>query len=225
MVVEEYFNSNIVILRTGNYEGTPEGRLVTLVREKLNNSGALNHSNGGRFSVYDFKSERSSGLPRVLSKGKENAIIIPSSDEGELSVAIQNLDNFSAEYSITLVAPSRYQQQYKSIDIEKFHNLKMQYISPYWTEYTDLATIRLIEKFRKNFYTEPNSFGMQGYDVAFYFLTALKNYGRNFEDCLPYLNVQLMQGNYYFDKVSAFGGYMNKGVSVISYEKDYDLVR
>lgn len=225
MVVDEYFNSNIVILRTGNYEGTPEGRLVNLIREKLINSGALTHSNGGRFTVYDFKSERSSGLPRVLSKEKENVIIIPSSDEGELSVAIQNIDNFTAEYSITLVAPTRYQQQYRSIDIEKFHNLKMQHISPYWTEYADLETIRLIEKFRKNFYTEPNSFGMQGYDVAFYFLSALKNYGRNFEDCLPYLNVQLMQGNYYFDKVSAFGGYMNKGVSVISYEKDYDVVR
>jgi hypothetical protein len=35
----------------------------------------------------------------------------------------------------------------------------------------------------------------------------------------------LLQGNYYFDKVSAFGGYMNKGVSVISYERDYDVVR
>ena len=225
MVAEEYFNSNIIVLRTGNYEGTVDGRLVNLIQEKLNNSGALTRSNGGRFSIYNFKNEGSSGLTRVLSKEKENVILIPSSVEGELSVAISNINNLAGEYSITLIAPTRYQQQYKSIEIEKFHNLKMQFLSPFWTEYGDMETIRIIEKFRKNYFIEPNSFGMQGYDVAFYFLSALKNYGRSFEDCLPYLNVHLLQGNYYFDKVSAFGGYMNKGVSVISYERDYDVVR
>ncbi len=225
MVAEEYYKSNFIVVRTPNYEGTQDGNLVSLIQEKLFNSGFLNRQNGGKFSVYDYKSEGSTGLTRLLSKEKENVLLIPTDVEGELSVAISNINNFAGEYSITLIAPTRYQQLYKSIEIEKFHNLKLQYISPFWTEYDDPETIKIIERFRENYYTEPNSFGMQGYDVAFYFLSALKNYGKNFEDCLPYMDVHLLQGNYYFDKVSAFGGYINKGVSVISYTKSYEVKR
>ena len=66
---------------------------------------------------------------------------------------------------------------------------------------------------------------MQGYDVAFYFLNAIKNYGKEFVDCLPYQQVHLSQGSYSFEKQAPLGGYMNQGVSVISYEPDFDIVR
>ena len=224
LVAEEYFNSNFIIFRTSNYEGTPEGKLVTLIQEKLYNSGFMGKSAGVNFSVYDFEHDGPFGLRRILSHDKENVIFIPSSVEGELSVGISNINNLAGEYSITLIGTSRF-PQYESIQIGHFHNLKLEYISPYWTDYEKPSTINFIEKFKSNFYTEPDNFGMQGYDVAFYFLNALKNYGKDFRDCLPYLRVDLIQGNYQFEKVSQFGGYMNQGVSVISYQRDYDVVR
>ena len=82
-----------------------------------------------------------------------------------------------------------------------------------------------MEEFRKHFHTDPGNFGMQGYDVAFYFLNALKNYGKDFEECLPYQQVHLTQGSYIFEKQSPFGGYMNQGVSVISYQPNFEVVR
>lgn len=224
LVADEYFNSNFIVFSTGNYGGTPEERVVDLIREKLYNSGFLSHSNGVSFNVYDFKNEGPFGFRRILSHEKENVVFIPSLNEGELSVAISNINNLASEYSITLVGSNRY-QQFRSIDVEHFHNLKLKYIAPYWTEYNKPSTIQYIEKFKENFYTEPNSFGMQGYDVAFYFLNALKNFGKEFNECLPYLQVDLIQGIYNFEKVSQFGGYMNQGVSVISYEPDYKVVR
>jgi hypothetical protein len=75
------------------------------------------------------------------------------------------------------------------------------------------------------FSTEPNQFSSQGYDVAFYFLNAMYSYGKNFYDCLPYMNVKLVQGNYRFEKVSNFGGYMNHGLSLIWYKNDYTVVK
>lgn len=225
MVADEFFNSNVVVVKTGNYEGTEEGELVRLIHEKMINSGFLNKDKGGRFTVLDFKREGAAGLERVLSAEKENVVIIPTTVEGELSVAISNVNNFASRNSITLIASSRYQQQYKSIEIEQYHNLKMQYVSPFWTDYDSKAVRNFLQKFRDNFYTEPNSFGIQGYDVVFYFLNAIKNYGKDFEDCLPYLNVDLIQGNYRFSKISRFGGYINQGASVISYRRNYDVVR
>ncbi len=224
MIAEEYFNSNFIVFKTSEYGGTPEGKLVNLIQEKLYNSGFLGKPNGANFTIYDFKNEGPFGFRRILSHQKENVVYIPTSVVGELSVAISNINNLADDYSITLIGSNRY-QQYESIDMEHFHNLKLEFIAPYWIDYQKEATINFVEKFRGNFYTEPDNFGVQGYDVAFYFLNALNSYGKDFNECLPYLQTNLIQGNYQFAKVSQFGGYMNEGVSVISYERDYDVVK
>lgn len=224
LIADEYFNSNFIIFKTSEYGGTPEGRLVNKIQEKLYNSGFWGKSNGVTFSVYDFKNEGPFGLRRILSKTKENVFYIPTSVVGELSVAVSNINNLADEYPITLIGSNRF-QQYESIEIAHFHNLKLEFIAPYWIDYNKESTVDFFEEFRDNFYTDPGSYGAQGYDVAFYFLNALNTYGKEFSDCLPYLQTDLVQGNYRFEKVSPFGGYMNEGVSVISYEQDFDVVQ
>lgn len=223
LVAEEYFNSNFIVFKTGNSNYYGE-RVVEMAREKLFQSGYWGKNYGVDFNVYDFDNEGPFGFRRILSHEKENVVLIPSLNEGELSVALSNINNLADDYSITLIGFNRY-DQFKSIDKDYFHNLKLHYIDPYWVDYEAPGTIRFVEKFRKHFYTEPDNFGIQGYDVAFYFLQALKNYGKDFQECLPYMRTGLVQGNYHFEKVSPFGGYMNHGVSVICYRRNYDVVR
>lgn len=224
MIAEEYYNSNFIVVKSSEYIGTTEGDLVKLVQEKFFNSGFLSDRRGVSFTIYDLKMEGQFGLRRIMSKHKENVVIIPSTDEGELSVAISNINNLTEDFSITLVGSNRF-QNFKSINIEQYHNLKLRYIAPYWMDYNNPAIIQFVEKFKTNFGTEPNNFGAQGFDAAFYFLNALKYFGKDFDACLPYLHIDLIQGNYHFEKVSRFGGYMNQGVSVVSYSRDYEVER
>lgn len=221
MVVRDFPNCNFIVFRTGNHYNTPETRMVDLIRDKFN---SLSGGNNARFRVYDFATNGIAGLTAMLSPDRENVIFIPSSDEGELSIGVSNLNNLADKYPITLIGTNQY-SRYESIQLEYFHNLKLTYIAPYWTDYDNPQTVDYIEKFKRYFHTEPNNFGRQGYDVAFYFLNALKNYGRDFRNCLPELKVDLIQGNYRFEKVSPSGGYVNRGVSVINYTRDYDVVR
>lgn len=224
MIGEEYFNSNFIVVKSSNYSGTTEGDLIQLVQEKFFNSGFLSDRRGVSFTIYDLNTEGQFGLRRIMSKHKENVVFVPSTNEGELSVAISNVNNLSEDFSITLVGSNRF-QSFQSINVEQYHNLKLRYIAPYWMDYKNPATIRFVEKFKRNFGTEPGNFGAQGFDAAFYFLHALKYFGKEFDECLPYLHVDLIQGNYHFEKVSQFGGYMNEGVSVISYSRDYKVER
>lgn len=218
LIADNYSESNFIVVGTSAYAGTPEGQMVEALRKKLS-------SGKGKFTEYDFRKERSRGLKNILSAEKENVVFIPSSDEGELSVAISNINNLADEYSITLIGTSNYQQKYASIEVAHYHNLKFKYINPYWTDYSKNTTVNYIEKFIANFGTEPNSYGIQGFDAAWYFLNALYFYGKDFNNCLPYLNIELLQGNYYFKKVSPAGGYMNQGVSVISYNRNFEVER
>jgi hypothetical protein len=54
--------------------------------------------------------------------------------------------------------------QFPSVETEFFHQLKLEYIAPYWTDYSKPSTINFYEKFRENFATEPNNFGIQGFE-------------------------------------------------------------
>ncbi|WP_297089576.1 LysM peptidoglycan-binding domain-containing protein [uncultured Draconibacterium sp.] len=224
MVAEEHHNSNFIIVKTSDYSGTPDGNLVELLKEKFFNSGLLSSTEGVNFTIYDFKNEGTFGLRRIMSKQKENVVFIPSSNEGELSVAISNVNNLADDYSITLIGTSRF-PNYSSIQIEHFHNLKLKYIAPYYTDYSNKNTIGFIKKYKQFFGTEPDNFGFQGFDVTMYFVSALISYGADFADCLPYMHTYQMQGNYHFEKLTQFGGYMNEGVSVISYTNDYEVLR
>jgi LysM repeat protein/ABC-type branched-subunit amino acid transport system substrate-binding protein len=224
LVAEEYFNSNFIVFETGNSNHDLGEKVVEITKEKLYQSGYWGQPYGVDFNMYDFDEEGPFGFRRILSRTKENVVIVPSLNEGDVSVALSNINNLADDYSITLIGFNRY-EQFNSIDLEFYFNLKLHYIDPYWIDYNAPATIEFIEKFKNNFHTEPNNFGIQGYDVAFYFLNAMYDYGKDFEDCLPYNQAELIQGNYRFEKVSPFGGYMNEGVSVITYQRDFDVVR
>jgi hypothetical protein len=65
---------------------------------------------------------------------------------------------------------------------------------------------------------------MQGYDVAYFFINALYLYGEQFFDCIPYARADLVQGTYYFKPFNS-GGFLNHGLSVISYTSDFEIVR
>ncbi len=224
MVGEEFYDSNFIILKMGDYTRTKEGNFVQLLKEKLFNSGYLTNQDGVRFTEYDLKAEGPFGLRSIMSKHKENVVYIPAKSEGDISVAVSNLNNLSDDFAITLIGSNRF-TNFKSINVEQYHNLKLRYIAPYWLDYKNQFVINIIEMFKANFGTEPSSTGVQGFDAAYFFLNAFKAYGKEFETCLPFLHVDLLQGTYHFEKVSQFGGYMNQGVSVISYGRNYKVYR
>lgn len=224
LIAEEYFNSNFIVINTTNSAGLTEGKVIDLVREKLSHQGLWGQADGITFNSYNFSRQGPFELSRLLSKEKENVIFVRSMNEGDLSLILSNINNLADNYPITIIGFNRY-DQFHSISREFFHNLKLQYVDPYWTDYEHPDTKRMRNKYIGNFHTEPGNFGMQGYDVAFYFLSALMRYGKHFEECLPYHRVHLTQGNFSFMKVSPYGGYMNQGVSVISYRRNYDVVR
>ena len=224
LIVEEYFNSNFVVINTSHTANTAEAKMVDIVRERLTSSGYWNHPQGMLYREINFQRDGARSLERNLTREKENVVFVSSMNEGDISIVLSNLNNLAGKYPITLIGFNRY-EQFHSIQEEFFHNLRLHYLTPYWVDYSHPETIRFLEDFRKYFHTEPGNYGMQGYDIAFYFLNAMKNYGKDFEDCLPYQQVHLAQGSYSFEKQSAMGGYMNQGVSVINFLPGFDVVR
>lgn len=219
---DEYLNQNFIVLQMGEYRHLPEATLVDLCREKFFSAGHNNSGGEVLFHEYDFQTEGYLGLRRMMRRDRQNVIIIPSATEAQVSVAASNINSLSEDYPVAWVGLSNL-QRFRSIQTEYFHHVDMHLLSPYYVDYKSKLTNNFIRKFRQNFAAEPNQFSFQGYDVAFYFMSAMSQYGKDFFDCLPYHQASLNQGRFYFDKVNRYGGFMNQGLFVVNYKKNYEV--
>ena len=221
-MIRECVGKNIVFLKMGEYKHLQEASLIYKLREKYRDHF---HDYAKKeqpyFHEYLYSSYGLDGLREIMKKDKENVVFIPSITEGQLSVAITNLNTLANEgFHVMLIGLPAY-QRYKSIQTEYFYHINLNYLSSYFIDYKSLSVNKFIHKFRKNFYAEPDNFSFQGYDVAFYFMNALKSYGHNFIKDLSLLNVELLQDNFIFKKQSESGGYVNEGLFVVKYSPDY----
>ena len=217
-VADNYSTSNIIVLRTGNQANAQDNELVTQIREKV----SLNTNGNYNFRTYDFQKAGLSGLRDLVIKDRKNIIILTSGSEAEASVGLSNIHTLAPNYDITVIGTNRF-TQFESINQEYFHDGQLEFLAPYWPDYTKDMTKSFVRKFRNYFKTEPNQFSMQGYDVTYFFAKAVSEFGRDFRSCLHTINPALVQGNYRFEKLPS-GGYVNKGLSVVSFTRDYRVV-
>ncbi|MGE4586663.1 MAG: LysM peptidoglycan-binding domain-containing protein [Mangrovibacterium sp.] len=216
-------DKNVIVVRTGLYRHLPEARLVDLLRERMQVSGERDSTGHIRFREYTLASSGTGGLENLLQKERDNIILIPSDTEARISEVVTSLNSLTGEFPVTLVGLSSF-PRYRSIQTEYFHRSKLTFLSPYYVNYRDSLVNRFIRSFRAEFAAEPNQYSFQGYDVAFYFLSALFRYGRDFRSCLSHMQVHLLQSEPSFVRVSQEGGFLNQGLFVIQYQPDFDIM-
>jgi hypothetical protein len=109
------------------------------------------------------------------------------------------------------------------------HTLRLHLISPFFTDYNNPQIKNYLLKSRYKLGYEPYeisplgyNFSMLGYDIGFYFLSALKQYGRNFNQCIDQVEADQLLTNFNFQK-AASGGYVNNNYNVISYNEDFTV--
>jgi hypothetical protein len=64
-------------------------------------------------------------------------------------------------------------------------------------------------------------YAFRGFDIAWYFINALVNFGENFENCLPYYSPWHTQSKMDFKKVDEKNGFENQFWKVLRYNKFY----
>jgi LysM repeat protein/ABC-type branched-subunit amino acid transport system substrate-binding protein len=217
-VADNYSSSNFIILRTGSQANAQDNELLMMMREQV-----LRKTNGNQnFRTCDFQKSGLAGIRELVIKGRKNLIILTSGSEAEVSVALSNIHTLAPNYDITVIGNSRF-MQFESLNQEYLHDGQFEFLAPYWPDYTKDVTKSFVRKFRNYYKTEPNQFSMQGYDVTYFFAKAVSEFGRDFRNCVHTINPKLVQGNYRFEKLPS-GGYVNKGLSVVTFTRDYKVV-
>jgi ABC-type branched-chain amino acid transport systems, periplasmic component len=207
---------NYVLLQ---YDGNPnsaDAQLAKLCKEKLG-------SRGSSFHEYNLQQNGLNEINTVLSGIGENVFFIPTDNEAQVSLAITNLNTLAETSNVILVGSSML-TKLKSIQPENFHKVQLRYLSPYFVDYRKPLVKRVVAQFREVYAAEPSPFSFQGFDVTYYFLGALKRFGKDFRDCLTNYKAELTQMNFSFGKVAPMGGYVNQSLFVTGYERNFDIL-
>ena len=181
-----------------------------------------------RFNDYLLNDSLISILSQVLSQDEENIIIVFSDNEPDVSRLITRLFMMSDLYPMKLFGLPSW-QNWKTIELNYFHILQLHLITPFYTDYSDPQVKRFLYKCRTNYGYEPYeispkgyNFVMLGYDIGLYFLSALKQYGREFQYCLNQVDEDQLLTKYNFVQEGE-GGYTNSSFNLIRYNTDYTV--
>jgi hypothetical protein len=195
-----------------------------------------------QFTEYHSKGNDLEKLQTVISKEVANYVVVPTVKEAEVSKIIPVLAGVKelTQANITLFGTSDW-LRYQTIDPEQVHLLNGSVFSPFGLDYHRQPTRNFISKYRQWYFTEPHAispyfqssgsssnfsrYGIWGYDVASFFLTALARYGSDFDLCLDQFQHENIQFNFHFKRVSNWGGFYNQGLFLLRFNSDFSTER
>ncbi len=155
-------------------------------------------------------------------------VIVPYKDEIKVTSVLNSLNALVSvdNYSITVFGFPEW-QNFRNIDPVWISNLKIHYPSPFYTDIEDPEVSSFIKRFTALFHKKPTIYAFGGYDITFYFVKALKRYGKYFQFCLsamdPEPNPNGIFLNFDFKRLDKFSGFENTGIFMIYYDKDLVL--
>jgi LysM repeat protein/ABC-type branched-subunit amino acid transport system substrate-binding protein len=180
------------------------------------------------FSDYRLNDSLMTALSKILTKDDDNILVVFSESEPDVSRLVSELNVLTSLYPVKLFGMSSW-QIWKTIDLNYYHNLELCLITPFFTDFASPKIKRFLIRSRDVYGYEPceisplgYNFSMLGYDIGFYFLSALRQYGKNFQQCLDQADTDQLLTTFRFIRTGS-GGFVNSSFNLIRYRKDYTV--
>ncbi len=208
-LVDSFPNANVLLIHNNK---DLEKKKADAIKAAVNESFKHNIASEGSVKEILYNQVGLAGLQSKLSKNRPNILFTLIENEIFVTGFVSKLRNMS-DQNITLIAPIKW-KTYDKIETEYFLNLNTHFFEASFVDYQDEATKSFVLNFREKYLAEPNEMAFTGYDIALFFLTAIKNYGLDFNNELQKVKVKTLQTNYSFEKISDNSGYENTFVNI-----------
>ncbi len=212
-MVDSFRNENVIIINSG--KNKEQGYLKTF-KHRYNEYLALKYSNT-KDTVPEVKGL--AGAKQAYVVQKKNYFVLLSEDEVFLTDFLTQLHVFADKKEITLIGEKKWVSS-DNFDPEYLNHFKFIYAAPLYIDFSSEWIKKTTNIYRTKYYTDPSDFYYEGYDVAFYYLNALKNTGPSFYKQLDKVSQKGSVINFNFFRPSNNTGFDNKSVYIIQY-KDY----
>ena len=162
-----------------------------------------------------------------LNKNKHNIVFITSTNEVEVSAILNNLNSLVTAnlYRITVYAMPTI-SSFTKLQSEWISNLNIHYASTTHKKIDDWNIKELNQIYHRKFGSSPSTYAYTGYDATYYFVSALKQYGKYFQFCLGDNDEFMQKGvfmRFNFSRCNSHGGFENEGLFMLYYNNNLEL--
>lgn len=171
-------------------------------------------------AVYDYSIDSLNKVKNVASAFRENLFVVYGDSKVFANEMINKLNIFSKDYPVSLIALPEW-SKFDRLFNENLMKLSTVYFDDDYTDYDSYAVGKFICKFREEYGTEPKDMAYHGFNIGWYFLNALINYGDNVVDGIATFRIPLLNTKYYFERKDINDGYENTFWNVYQY-KNYE---
>lgn len=111
--------------------------------------------------------------------------------------------------------------EYYGLDVAYTQPMKLKVFNNKFVDYFEPEVQNFVLAFRDEYIIEPqiDRYAFLGYDVTRYFMTALKDYGKDFQDCLNEMDIKLLENQFKFKNIPN-AGYENSHWNMLL-QKDF----
>lgn len=138
-----------------------------------------------------------------LSGVRPNVIVAYGNDNVFATQMLNTLTRTADRFPITLVCAPDWSKNEKLL-VDNLLKMNAIYVSDFFVDYNDDAVKRFVLRFRQKYVAEPQKYAFEGYDIGYYFLNALMQYGSDdlmgclhcYEDGLLHTHYRFYYKNY-----------------------------
>ncbi len=159
------------------------------------------------------------GIADSLSKGKNNLIFIPSSNEDFVSTILNSLKLKIPDYEFTVIGLPTW-QYFETIDQKTIEDCNVFVFNSGFIDFKNNEVFKFRKFFREKYYSEPSESAYQGYDALWVAGKLFLKYGNKIAIDENQKVIEGIYSLYSFDRISGGTGFENRNIHVFQPGKD-----
>ena len=151
-----------------------------------------------------------------LSSARDNILVAYGKNIVFATKILNNINKSAQKYPITLIGLPSW-SEFDNLLVPNLLNMNAIYFEDHFVDYNDSLVLQFVDDFRLKYKCDPVDYAFEGFDVGWYFLNALMQFGPHASECLPYYHLPLIHTRYYFNKSRYEDGMENRYWSIYQY--------
>lgn len=154
-----------------------------------------------------------------LSSTQMNVVVAASEDVEYVTALVRKLADVAKDKRIVLYGLNSWigMETLEATDLEK---LKTRVPASTWIDHDDPRVQRFVRDYRARYQNEPGEYAFLGFDVSFYYLTALHTFGPDFPGHFAEVSTVPLHMAFRLLKAGAENGYRNENAVILQYQEN-----
>ena len=172
--------------------------------------------------IFDYSIDSLNKVKKIASSIRNNVFIVYGDNRVFATDILNQINIISNEFPSELVALPDW-SKFDRLFNENLMKLNTIYFDDDYTDYNTYSVGKFICKFRDTYGTEPKDIAYHGFNIAWYFLNALMNYGDDINIGVTLYDIPLLNTRYRFERQNAEDGVENTYWNLYQYQ-DYEKI-